>query len=176
MDSYMGGWKSLLLAMYRGTMHYTLDENDLAEINPEILDETGMDEDDFVDAFDYLKENSLVELKDEFVHEGIEGYVLSQLGVQIAHELSVQQREADAKRRQESINRAIMLAASVTAITSILTSWPPQGPVFQPFLQSQVIEALARFFNPAVTILLLFIGAFLLVALIHETKRLYRTP
>jgi predicted transcriptional regulator len=85
---------------------------------------------------------------------------LTETGLQIAHDMSV-------KERQNSINRSIMLAASVTAISSLLSAYPPDGS-FLPFsLPSQVEPAV-----PWLTVLLItagmLVGGYLLWVLLRE--------
>lgn len=148
-------WQPVVQAMYDG-VQVGLDNKNSKwrfQFYAPMGQKTGLIREEYEQALFYMEKQGLVEVVDE------QDVVLTELGLQIAQEMS-------ARSRQTAINRTIMLAAIVTAIAAVLSRWPPEGSLYNP----------SDWANVGVFLILFAIGAAAVLILIIEFGKLELLP
>lgn len=163
-------WRPVVKELYHGG--YVLKTSDEDEWKYEIYhpigQETELDHEELQRALSYMDRNGLV-------HETERGDVaLTEVGLKIAFDMSSNERQERVRERQESINKSIMLAATVTALATILVNWPPDSDVI-PLTLPSVVDTTFVWLNSVLTVVGIIAGAVLLGVLVNELLRLYGT-
>lgn len=114
-------WPPVVNAMYDGVHVERAEEDSKWEYMTfaPMGSKTGLSREEIESALYYMERTGLI-------HEPKNGVLaLTETGLQFAHDHST-------RERQNSINRTIMVAAIITALTPALTNWPPENPLFEP--------------------------------------------